>query len=65
MFFYVFLQCRHRTCDVGRREPSARVDGLNSARDRLRSLGKTYDFVRRAVGSRLWRALEMSMTSLM
>ena len=63
MSLYV-LQCRHRTCDVGRREPGSRVDGLHRARDRLRALSPAHDFVGRRVRRRLGCPLEVSVAGL-
>ena len=64
MFFYVSLQCRHRACDVGRREPSSRIDGLHNARDRLCSLSKAHDLVRRRVRGGLGCPLEVPVARL-
>ena len=64
MFFYVALQCRHRACDVGSCEPSSRIDGLHNARDRLCSLSKAHDLVRRRVHGGLRRPLEVPVARL-
>ena len=64
MFFYVALQCRNRACDVGRREPSSRIDGLHRACYRLGALSEAHDLVGGAVCGGLGRPLEVPVAGL-